>query len=414
MLVKVIIASIITGHIYYCYRYAFQINDENTSPTYSGTPLILQAARYAIDMSIYAIAILCSFSKAEAVRNKGSVYFMHLLAWLVIGCILIFKATQSGLELDVIASVVKSLYVVPIGMLVLLVPPTEKSLKTIIKWIVLYPFFYHTAYNFVQVVLYLTTGRLTALAYEGGFIRFGGGWDDPNGFGLYCVMVITWSLVNIGRNKNIAFYGTIATLGLVQLLGTISYSSFFAFACAGVMLIILVKSAIVRSIALCGIILLLALASFKYAAILDAYDSKLESANLHVEELKYLDSFFASDTLELLFGKSGVVTSESEFIYIFTNFGFVGLMVVLSFFIWFLNRIRGAYLIRRRQGSDNFFETCLVFGTITVVAVLAGSLGIPSLTVYPVNLFFWILIFTMIQASAAKGGLEKMDAFSSS
>src|SRR5262249_27104467 len=75
----------------------------------------------------------------------------------------------------------------------------------------------HTVVNLVEMGIWGTTGRLPALGYSHGLVRFGGVWDDPNSTAVFSALLITAMLGGVlaGRRRLAAVALVAALFNLV-------------------------------------------------------------------------------------------------------------------------------------------------------------------------------------------------------
>lgn len=217
---------------YYSYRYIFQYNSENTSPTYSDTPLTFQLLKFIILAAlVFAMAVLTACNKIR---------FAHkvILVWLVYFCLqnsYAFLVTHSiSLVTTIICSLV-AFFIILHGEYISL-----KRTDMIIKVFV----YFTIIYEIIQLLLYFGTGRLPALAYDTGVftdVRFGGAWDDPNGFAVLLSLLIPFVFLRFSGVKR--FILTLILLGF--LLITWSLTGLFAF--CGCLLCVVAYNLIIRA-----------------------------------------------------------------------------------------------------------------------------------------------------------------------
>ena len=187
---------LVLAFYYLSYRYPLQINNSSTSPTYVDTPFLLQIGKY--------ISLLC------------------LCLWFILGeCRLrilkrdipIFVATSFFVCSSPLVAVIAAPHVAePLflwewvgGDLLLVVPllsmgygtrvlptgyGTRDHIDTIVRliWVFLS---LSMVWLVLQVVLFMTIGRLPALAYHNSLsVRFGSIWDDPNAFPMMLAVFV--------------------------------------------------------------------------------------------------------------------------------------------------------------------------------------------------------------------------------
>ena len=65
------------------------------------------------------------------------------------------------------------------------------------------------------------------MAYRGGMVRFGGGYDDPNAFAIYLMLPIAYILYNIIKEHGKTKDYILLAICIVLLIMTISFAGFF-------------------------------------------------------------------------------------------------------------------------------------------------------------------------------------------
>jgi hypothetical protein len=178
---------LVLAFYYYLYRYPFQINDSGTSPTYSDTPLIVQLGKYII--------------------------FLCICLWFILGVprfrilerdLMLFIATACFASISLLLALINALQAAePFGPLrtaqdsIFLAIPlfsmgcgTRWHIDKIVRLI--WVFLWLSMISLVlQVVLFITTDRLPALAYHDSLsVRFGSIWDDSNAFPMMLALFV--------------------------------------------------------------------------------------------------------------------------------------------------------------------------------------------------------------------------------
>ena len=196
---------LLLAFFYNSYRYPFQINATSTSPTYSPTPFIFKVGKYLIFALMYAALGYARFYtqprlKLGTYRQAAIIGVAFFLSFfpLLVGVIIRSIATiETGFFLCVAFMFhLYHRYQLPI-----------EPLVRLLKWITLVAI----GYNLMQILLFVTIGRLPALAYANSIaVRFGGPLDDPNGFGILIALLLGFSFYY--------FRGTVRSLVLGSLL----------------------------------------------------------------------------------------------------------------------------------------------------------------------------------------------------
>lgn len=232
---------------YYSYRYLLRYNSEVTSPTYSNTPAFISLLKYAL----LAVLLLILFSRVTSEKIAPSQGPLTLCTGLLI------LQNLYALFMTKNTTCAAALFCLLPLFLILLVPTPldEKPFERVIVCFLNFT----VAYEFLQILLYVAVGRLPALGYDTGYltdVRFGGAWDDPNGFSVFlgflipyayhkyrgvkrifyvvsltCFLFLTWSMTGIA-----CFAAALLLLGVLRLIDPktrITRKSFalFFFAC---------------------------------------------------------------------------------------------------------------------------------------------------------------------------------------
>ncbi len=204
---SVVIAGIFALYLfYYSYRYILQMNSDLTSPTYSPTPFGIQFAKYAI------LAVFCILLFFSVVRYRLHPY--PAIPYLII-VLLTIQNIYTFLLIGSVNSMIAVLCFLPV--LITLCVDVRIDCGAMIK--VGDVFLYFTIlYELLQIALYLFVGRLPALAYPTGEltdVRFGGAWDDPNGFAVLLAYFLPYSVFRFKGVKRIVL---VALLSIFMLL----------------------------------------------------------------------------------------------------------------------------------------------------------------------------------------------------
>ena len=222
-------AALILYLFYYSYRYIFKYNAEMTSPTYSDTPLAFQLGKYVL-LAIILIGIFFSILNSR-IKPVSPVAFL-LLILILVQNVYSFVLTRN------INDVISLICFCPA--LLIMSVPDEINVRTIDK---IFIFFLHftIAYEIIQILLYFLIGRLPALGYDTGKIydvRFGGAWDDPNGFSVLLAFLIPYSFLKFRAVKRFIYVGLLS----IFLIMTWSLTGIASF--LGICAIILLSKAI--------------------------------------------------------------------------------------------------------------------------------------------------------------------------
>lgn len=178
-------AALILFLYYYIYRYVLQYNSDDTSPTYSNTPVPFQLAKYLLLILLLAaffVFVLLHFRKDA---RSGALFMAAGL--LIVQNVYIFFVSGDSDAVTMCCCLFLSLL---IGL-----SSEETELGAIDR---IFSFFLHFSilYECVQIALYFLVGRLPALGYDTGNltdVRFGGPWDAPNEFALLLAFLLPYA-----------------------------------------------------------------------------------------------------------------------------------------------------------------------------------------------------------------------------
>lgn len=198
--------------LYDFHRYIFKYNSEGTSPTYADTPLVWKVSKYLILSVIMGVF----FSVANFTRTISK---WHILIYVFVAIVVVVNILNffvygifNNQETEYCFWF---LLLLPYCFVTDSVFNIDLNYNKLLTWaaIVLY------ASNAVAIANYLFTGRLPALAYEGGLVRFGGFWDDPNSFGILCVFYFYYF---INKKKYL-----LALFSVINILVAFSFTAYF-------------------------------------------------------------------------------------------------------------------------------------------------------------------------------------------
>lgn len=182
-IVKCFFIGLVVYLFYYSYRYIFQYNSQMTSPTYSDTPFMFQLMKYLL-----LVFIILGMSICFIISNKKAKITSTSILLLV------FMILQAYQFLMSRSTIMLTMLIAFIPCFLLITYDEKINISSLDKLMMIFMYF-TIIYEFVQIFLYLFTGRLPALAYDTGIItdvRFGGSLDDPNGFSIIIAFYIPY------------------------------------------------------------------------------------------------------------------------------------------------------------------------------------------------------------------------------
>ena len=383
---------IFLSHIYYGYRYAFRYNSDSTSPTYQDTPFIFQMAKYLIAlMIVYFSTLLFFVRKKKLFFTETSKIFLKIIIFFVCYVFIITLNLLLNGQYGEDLLIVKMMFFFPILLLIPIFYSYEISLNKFLFVLVSIGLIYHVSYSIIQILSYFIFDRLPALAYANSLVRFGGGWDDPNGFGIFLVIPLILSLSSKLLFKQRIYRLLIFLISFCLLILTYSISAIIGFVVA-LSLFCLLKRKIIKFLVFLVLIFVPVLSSASLQdKIILLYELKAGSIQQHISTLSIERFINESNLLNLLFGlHNSAIFNENFYIYFGEVYGVIGLFIFVT--IIFLTVILGIKRSIIALNHDPFRQDLHCFMTSFIVAMSIASMGIPYFIVFPVNFYFWIFV----------------------
>lgn len=366
---------LVLAFYYLAYRYPLQINSSSTSPTYSDTPPGFQVTKYLI----LIVLVLILLSQILATSGKIKRRNINPVLILTLGLLAFWPLIQAILFSDIKLIESGIYFLFPLVLLAFGAPRVDHFTisRTIFVFAIL-----AIIVEMIQVALFLSIGRLPALAYAGSYsVRFGSIWDDPNGFGFVIALLVPFSAIYLrGRATRLVFF----TASLVLLILTQSVT---AVACSFVACLIvwayhLRKSAGKLLAAVYGVaIIVIGVGSaiwtsgFAETFLID----KSASVSGHLNSFNPLRNL---DIPDLLGWAPIVTTTESGFVNMLLG---QGIFFVVSYALLLL--VVAARGIRRMSepGAPRSFRAVHAGLAGFSVAVFLGMANLPLEIIFPVN-----------------------------
>jgi hypothetical protein len=206
----------VVAFFYIIYRYPFRINEDLASSGYTVTPLVLKLGKYVLVLIILGWALLRNSLNTNPRVQRGT----YLVLAAAYGFIILSAVVVGTVTNEVRLSQVAVFLLIPFVVHLFALPTIDPSrIYTLIKCTAIFALLF----NALVILLYVTIGRLPALAYRGTVsIRFGSYLDDPNGFGilLSCLIPFSWFAFS-GIGRYIMVLGLFGSLALTQSLSGI-------------------------------------------------------------------------------------------------------------------------------------------------------------------------------------------------
>jgi hypothetical protein len=396
---KLFILFLYISQINYGYRYVLSYNTATTAPTYQDTPFFWASLKYSIVLIILCLMTIALFKLNKRIIIKSSVRLFSIL-------FLIYFIYLLNISLIIIAFcsefnegyIIKSIFFFPIILsMPLFYVDDDRSLAKYIKIILVWGMIYHLIYSFIQIANYILFDRLPALAYAGGLVRFGGGWDDPNSFGVFLVIPIIVLIADVRYIKS-SFYRLVSVLLLICLL-IITYS-FSAILCLFISLVIyfIITNNAIKLLIMFGIlsiIFFIIMSTDISQFIIWVYEHKEGSIAAHSDTFSLYKFLREANLIQLLFGiHEKDMTNESFYLTLIQNFGFCGFfMLIIILIISMFTALKKMILAGKvnNQFRYNFFSISIAF----CCSFMIVSNIIPYFAVFPINFFFWVAIMLL-------------------
>ena len=399
------VATVFVGaNVYYFHRYAFRYNSDDTSPTYVDTPFVWQAAKYVLVLAAASVAWAWTWRVVRTpnrrsmtvwrdfdVRPTGG--FAPLMLTFVVYAALITAAVSPSN--NNFGDLIAVWFFLPVVLLVAVASLGRLSF-VVYGWAGVGLIGYHVAFSALQLVMFVAFDRLPALAYENGLTRFGGGLDDPNGFGVMVVLplllgVAMWSSF---PKRWLVVVALAVLAGLLFL--TLSFSAAIGCIAGFVALAVLTRHGKLLG-AIAATLLVFMAVGWAWGYTRGVIDDKMDSALSRFDlggsgnQAGMTDFFADSSVFSFVFGDPGTsYRSENSYLLLLTNFGLVGLALVVALAIVAFGR--GLITARRARAAESLELARLYDGLLAfMVAFAVASLGVPYFEVFPVNMLFWIV-----------------------
>lgn len=362
---------------YYSYRYIFQYNSSDTSPTYSNTPMSFQIGKYIICGAIIILYLLILNNKKKKIFNQHSLsMFVKLFLYTF------FLLLYGIININIISIQRAMIYFIPLilgfwGFVTIDVYKIEKFIY--------YFCIYSIIYESIQVILFILYGRLPALAYAESFsVRFGGPWDDPNGFSIFISFLLPFTYYYC-TNKNAKIFWIITNTLMILLAqsvtaiiaNTMALSIYYI---ANSNNKTTRQKKAIKLFCLILFIIPIAFILSNISLIHTFLEMKQGSVDGHMNSFESLSQI---SIIQFLFGFSHI-TGESD---ITNHIGQWGIFFLLLFYTIYLQNIYKLYHLMKQQVTA-LWKSCFIFQ----LTFLFASINLPVSTIFPISLTSCIII----------------------
>jgi len=356
--------------LYSVYRYPLKMGTTSTSPTYSDTPVVIQAAKFVV------VLILCLFVGLRALVTPVRARRMAMLVALLFLQIFVLVKAIYAFDVEFINQSFWAL-----AAITLVISVRRIRIQQLDKFL-MFLFWFSVLTDALQVFLFIVFRRLPAQGYPDSIVvRFGGWLDAPNDFACLLFLLIAWGFCRFrGKRRVLAEASLIVCLLLTQ--------SLTAYAFLALLLLLLgLRQALRRPIYL---VILLALVivffAFTHAWIGDLFHSILENKTGSIEgHLRSPERWFSEWNEWVVWGAADHVFFEDWWLSSLLNLGVAWVcacaaaMAGLVLFVF----------LRLRRATDLRDRSVLAGTLIFALYCLAGSFNLPLLTYFPVNFLFY-------------------------
>jgi hypothetical protein len=386
-----LLALLLLDLLYYAYRYPLQVNDALTSSTYGDTPFLLKVADDAVFVLLLGVVVLLKAADRTLLLNRRHV----LAAGAIVVC---FSQVILGGGLDAVLKV-KGVLLYS-ALLAVMSAADVAWLLDLLRRNLVRLFLCLLAVDAVQIALFVAIGRPPALAWStersallSQDVRFGSLWDDPNSFGLFLALFVTWA----------AFQRTAPWKRAALILPAVAAALFtwsrtsFVLTAAGLGLALLAASwdalAGRRYTAATWRVLLVTASAIAAGLLLPRaleWAARQDSARIHLDAVLLRHVRVSA----LSVPSRSVVHSESVFTFLAQNAGWVSAVLL---FVVLLAPVAGALASDRVPRDQRFLVAWAAIFCLSFVAI-------PFLWLAPMGLVFFLVYGRLLAFAGRRPG----------
>lgn len=367
---------------YYSYRYVLQYGSSMTSPTYEDTPLTFQVTKYIVVLFLCWLTFIISAKQTKMKSDKG--YVQDSVKLFIIALFFFADGVFGGIGFKKFLCYLPAVVFFRIGIF------PNINIHCIEK-IMLGFFGFSLVYEIVQVGLFFTIGRLPSLAWPGTTsVRFGGAWDDPNGYGILLCFYFPFAFFYKWKRE---LYKKICVIScFVMILLTQSVTAIFVLMVSFGLFFILEDSrqeirskrcAWISFLSLISILFLICIYNNlpSYPMIQSFIEMKEDSVDGH--NISWVE-FIKFPWWGYVVGRQGF-SGEVDFVNFVSMWGFGFYLYFLSFYILSIRKIVKIV----RQTHSAFWCGCLSFQ----IAFLLGMFNLPCTDMFGLGVLSSMILF---------------------
>lgn len=362
------IATLALILFYYSYRYIFQFNSVTTSPTYSDTPYFLKVFKYILLFIFSLFLILFISNKKHLYKMKtGKIFFVLV----IVDTLFVFFVCQT----------INSALLLIFSLLAFIIAYSNETISEskLDKFLGFYLAFM-ILFEIIQIVLFFSIGRLPALAYHSNSqfyfmaVRFGGPFDDPNGFGIVLCFFIPYVFKKYSGYKKYL----LSIILLAFLIITWSLTALATFAVSVLFFEVLTayknkkikrNNIIVATLIFVGLIVV-AILEGRYGIVSRLFDLKKTSIDGHLESVDVLKD---TSVLSFIGLYPKEVTVETGIIRLI-NYGGIPLLL-LFYFLGFYGVYCSTYLYLKNKRYNHIYLASGFY----LFSVLVSMINLPMI-----------------------------------
>jgi len=347
--------------VFYFYRWTFQWGPPETTIYEGDAPAWIRIIK---DLVFVAFVSVC-IAKRKFKYSPLVWYVTPFVAWLWLCTIVKLLIVEDSH--NVLFQWHTSLEYIPLAFVVL-----EEDIERLLKfaigccWVVV-----------AFLALEIFSGRASGFFKDEAFFsRYGSIFGSPNELGIFVVLALLGILVFSDRIPKATKFVLLPSLSLTLVLSG-SRSSILGFL-GGLISLWPRSKKWLLVIAVIGVVLYVSLFTvFKDTTIVDDLISRVGdvSAASRIDQFEHVKAAVSSWGIPgIVFGGWGKIDQENYYLSLLLRTGFLGVLLLCAIVVVTLIRVRDPFL---RGG---------------IVSVLTASLFVPYLDIFPVNVYFWLMV----------------------